>query len=487
MTDIRSLAAEKKKKPVVFFYEIGKRKTGGFSVNLSWRFDALDFPDVVLFKVYRANLGQPKLKKEYLITQKALERTTRNTLFSQNSTQLYNKSLYSQNSKLKFENSNSNQHDKVESPISEYQYFSIGTVRAKKIGLTYVFKDKNVKFGESYLYFVTAVTKDMSESSPSPVLVNVEILRHPRPPSYIHIEEADRGLLIISGNKTDRTIDKFKIFRREDSEKEFQLITTIDKDETAHYLDSDVEPKKNYIYRVYSEDIFGTLSLSSAEGVGVFRYVPFSTNIEYQPSIDIKSDQFNGVTFDIKNNRADKVESVRIERRDDWRFEKSFSSKVFLSNDSWPRNIFFDNSGSLKFLDNTVPRGAPVSYKISAFSKSGLPISYFFSPPMILGETVKLINNQFARLVSPKLESFDVDVTNDKQMDVFLKFSWKISGDWSHLFIVANERRIRVDNFHKDFVFIGGFEDSKVYSIGIEVYGMDGLKYAQRGDVLINI
>jgi hypothetical protein len=487
MTDIRSLAAEFKKKPVVFFYKLEKKRTGGYNVALTWRFDALDFPDVVLFKIYRTNLGRPKLRKDYLITQKALERTTSNKLFSQSSNQLYNKSLFSQNSKLKFENSNSTQHDKVERDISEYEYVSIATVPTKKSNVTYVYRDKNVKFGESYLYYVSAVTRNLAESVPSPVLVNVENLRHPDKPDYLHVEEADRGLLLIASNKTDRTIDKFKIFKREDSEKEFQLIATIDRDETIHYLDSNVMPKKNYIYRVYSEDVFGTLSLASAEASGVFRYVPFSTNIEYQPSIEIKSDQFNGVDFSIKNNRSDKVESVRIERRDDWRFEKAFSSKYFLSSDNWPRNIFFNSSGTAKFLDNTVPRGAAVSYRISAFSKSGLPISYFLTPPMILGEQIKLINNQFALLESPTLNSFDVDVTSDKQMEVFVKFSWKISGDWSHVFIVANERRIRVDNFHKDSVFIGGFLDSKTYSVGIEVYGMDGVKYAQRGDVLINI
>lgn len=457
----------------------------GFKVIISWNYDVKQYPGVVAFRIYKATMSKPKLKKDYLITQRALEKTTGVAAFPTRSNVLYNKSAFSQNSKLKFDVSNSKQHDKQESSLNEYNYSSLHMIRPDFNKTNYTFEDRNIKFGESYSYYITALTTDLKETVPVPVLVNVENLSHPQPPSMFEANESERGILLIIGNNQDRNITKFKVFKREDSEKNFELLTEIDNSsENVYFLDTEIFPKKHYVYRVYSEDLFGSISLYGTEKIATFRYIPITTNIEYQPSVQIDGDSKNGIRIRIRNERPDKVSSVRIERRDDWRFERKFEVKNY-NEIPWPNNHFFvDNI--VDFIDRNISPGHVYSYRITSFNKAGFPVSYFTTPPMEPGEIKGVINKQTPESTPPKILSFDVDIINSRQVPIFIKCSWRILGDWSYLLLDDGSRKIKIDNFHQS-AFIDGFLQNKRYSMFVEVFGLDGKKSDEYRNIILSI
>lgn len=485
MTDIRSRAAKNVVKNVndlAFKVESDTRFTG-FKIRLFWTYNIREYPNVIGFKIYRATLPKPKLKKKYTITQKILEKTTGIHSFPTKSNILYDKSRFSQNSLVRFESSNSNKHDKAEGEIYSYNYVSLHLLRANVYQVNYFFEDRNIKFGETYSYYVTAVTSDFRETTPVPVLVSVEDLSTPPAPSYFEVSEIDKGLLLIIGSK-NKDVTKFKIYRREDSEKEFELLTEIDNNQqNVYYTDVDIFPKKNYVYRVYSENIFGNISLEGAEKVGVFRYTPITTNIEYQPSIQIDGGR-EGVRIRVKNERPDKVHSVRIERRDDWRFERGFNLKSY-NGFPWTNNHFFSGN-VVDFTDKAVVEGRAYSYRITSFDLKGFPIAYYISPPLVPGDSYSsVLNNQSPIFEKPSILSFDLDVVNSRQLPVFVKCSWQISGDWSYL-IIKTDQDIKIDNIHKS-VFLDIFKPGNKYNIAVEVYDLNNQKTDEYRNIILSV
>lgn len=463
----------------------------GHNVKLSFSYDLNANPSVVGFKIYKAVLPQPKLKKNYVIDQRALQRISSIKSFSTQNT-LYNKSLFSQNSQLKFKDSNSNKHDKNTGNISSYSFMDAAFVRSEfhkfspeKNVKKYFWTDRNVKFGETYAYYVTALTSDFYETPPAPIQVSVENLKHPNPPNIFQVQETDRGLLLIFGNNQDRNISKFKIYKREDSESGFQFFADVDNDnEMIHFSDLDIIPKRHYIYQIFSEDIFGGISLSSIERSGTFRYTSPTRNLEHQPSVYI--DSLNEqVRIRVKNNRPDKVSSVRIERRDDWRFERDFNSKDF-NGVHWENNIFFDKDDLVDFLDKTTHQSRTYSYRITSFTKMGHVVSYYLTPPLKPGEIHKLDNIQAPISVKPKIITFNTEVVNEQQNPVFVKASWNIFGDWSYLIVNTGQDKIRIDNLHK-VVFLSDFRRGNKYVLNVELYDMTGKKADEYKNIVINL
>lgn len=463
----------------------------GHNVKLSFSYDLNANPTVVGFKIYKAVLAQPKLKKTYIIDQRALERISSIKSFSTHNS-LYNKSLFSQHSQLKFKDSNSSKHDKNVGNISSYAFTETAFLRSEfykyspeKNSKTYFWTDRNVKFGESYSYYVTAVTSNFYETPPAPIQVSVENLKHPNPPSIFHLAETDRGLLLIFGNNQDRNISKFKIYKREDSESGFQFFADVDNDnEMIHFSDLDIAPKRHYVYQIFSEDIFGGISLNSIERSGTFRYTTPLRNLEYQPSVYIDSlnDQ---VRIRVKNNKPDKVSSIRIERRDDWRFERDFNSKDF-NGIHWENNIFFDKDNLIDFFDKTTHKSRTYSYRITSFTKAGHVVSYYVTSPLKPGEIQKLDNIQTPVSVKPKLITFNTEIVNEQQNPVFVKASWNIFGDWSYLIVDTGQNKVRIDNIHHT-VFLSDFKRENKYILNVELYDMAGKKADEYKNIVINL
>ena len=455
----------------------------GFKVHLFWKYEYI--PNLIGFKIYKAQMSQPRLKKNYLITQRTLEQTSAIKNFSKLNNILFNKTFFSQNSKVKFENSNSSKHDKVETALSDYKFVDLGFVRSGTTIKNYEFYDRNIKFGESYIYYVSAILNNLKETKPVPVYVNIESLKHPYPVEYFEIFETDQGLLLQLVNKKERNLAGYQIFKRRQGESEFKQIAFLDSSSDATtFLDIDIIPKKNYFYKVYAQDIYGNISLSGPEKKTIFNYVPYFTSIEKGPIIEIDSVNNEWIQFKLTKIHEE-LNSVRIERRDDWRFEKGFQIK---KNDEvdWENQMFF-SGGVINFIDKNSKKEREYSYKITGFNLVGFPISYFITPPFVVGEKIvqnKSIQDSFG---TAKIIDFLPEVLNQKQSPVFVKFNWKINGPWNYLVIKSQEGlSIKVDSIHKE-AYISNFKIGNQYNLSVELYDFSNKKIDEIRGLIINL
>lgn len=475
--DIRSKQDFLNLPPVnTLFYEVKSIASSFFSVNLTWIYPSDKQTDIIGFKVYKANTQRSLLNKVFNINQKTLEKTSANRNLFSNTNLLYNKSLFSQNSSVKIQNSNSDKYNKKEGELSEYFFQSITfvNVNSNKSSNIYRFTDKNIKFGESYIYYVTAVTKTIKETSPSLVFVPVEFISHPSKPDYLKISETSQGLLLNFGTK-DKNILDFIVFRK-DGDKKFELLTKISPNtNNVYFTDTEIFPKKLYTYRVYSRDIWGNVSLESVENSKMFNYIPFGTSLELRPDVSIISTD-NSFKFKI-TNKSNHVTSVRIERMDVWRFEKQFEVK---SKDgfSWPTNMLFVD-GVIDHEDDTIQRDKVYSYKITCFNKQGLPVCYIFSSYLKMGDSFFNELNNKNSYILPKIESFTADIVNRNQTPVHIKLTWNISGEWSYLIVDNGKSRIKIDSIHK-LAFLNNFEIGKKYSLKVELYDLNEKKVEEK-------
>lgn len=473
MTDIRSKASKVKLPPVDFYYTVFKDLYGSFDIEVKWEYDTDFFKnDIKEFRVYKAVLNYPKLSKKYSIDQDGLE-----VLTGGSGKNLYNKSLISQNSQVFVKNSNSDQHRKNES-TQKYSFFNISRIKSNKKQKKYRFLDKNVKFGESYSYYVTAVSKTNQESSPKQVIASVEWPINPDPPVFFDVSEVFSGILLKIGNKENIFVSKFLIYRREDSEKDFVKIGEVqNRSDCVSFIDRTCLPKKNYIYKAYCVDIFGNISLSSLKKEIVFRTFPLTTNIEYRPSFQIRGVNNSYFEFEIFNNRPDKINSIKIERRDDWKFERKFEIKKY--NDLyWPTSMLFNSEQKIIFEDRDVSIDRAYSYRITAYNQKGQVVSYTITPPIKIDDRISSLNDQAPKFDFPKFDMFNMEIISSGQDPVLVKFDWKISGDWGFLNIKTSDFTVEVDNIHESVV-LNKFQAKKKYDISIELFDINSRKVGE--------
>lgn len=486
MADIRKKNKKQELLPVTSLkYQVKHTESMPNIVNeLSWTYNSDQFDNLLGFKVYKAILPKSIIKKNVIVTQKALEKVSFNRNFTSRSNVLYDKSLFSQNSKVKIENSNSNKSDKVESSLSNYSYKSISIIPKNKNNQKYSFLDKNVKFGESYIYYVSAVTDLLKETAPTPIIANIEFVNHPPAPTFFRTSEIDAGILLQFGNSNREFISEYVILKREDSEKDFQVLAVVDADSNFQYFtDTKIFPKRNYIYKVFSRNIWGSYSLESPEQTISFMYTSVSKNTEFRPSVIVDQNDDN-VKILIKNERPDKVSSVRIERRDDWKFDKFFEIKSF-DGFPTPSNIFFSKDQIIEHVDKTTRKDRAYSYRITAFNKSGLPVSHFVTSPIMVGDKSSNLNIQAPKFSSPRFSSLNVEVSNKNQSPVYVKCSWKIAGSWSYLIIDNGVKKQRVDNVHST-IFLGGFEPGQKYELNVQLFDIQNVKVQEYKNIIVN-
>lgn len=457
-----------------------------FSVDLSWTYVSDISTDIIGFKVYKANMGKSLLTKPVTVTQRTLERTSPNKSAISTTNLLYNKSLFSQNSMVKILNSNSDKYKKEEASLSEYSFQSIAFIVANKDKSqnNYNFSDRNIKFGESYLYYVTAVTKTFKETLPNSTLVPVEFVLHPGPPSYLKTSETSQGILLIFGTY-EKNISDFVVLRRAKDEENFKIIAKIEANTNHQYFtDIDVFPKKTYSYRIFCRDIWGNVSLTSAEKDQSFIYVPLNTSLENQPTVSVTSelDRFNIV---VKKRKDQPIEFVKIERKDEWRKELDFEVKSF-DGFPYPASLYFNENSTTELADKSVTKDRSYSYRITAFNKNGFVVSYVFVNNISLGESFFTVDNFKKRdKLKPKLRSFAADVLNKNQKSPLVKCEWSIEGDWSHIVINNGVEKHKIDNIHK--IAYLKFAPNKKHTISVEVYDLDLLKVEEIQAATINL
>jgi hypothetical protein len=208
------------------------------------------------------------------------------------------------------------------------------------------------------------------------------------------------------------------------------------------------------------------------------------SSLENEPTVFISSSSNDFFEFYIKNNNIKKVSSIKIERRDDWRFEKSFSIKTD-ENQSNKCFHFFDSDGIVRFTDKLVTKDRAFSYKITCYNLSGFPVAYVLTSPLKIGDSYSNTKNLSLNKNNPKIKNFDIEVINKNQNPKKVKFSWKIDGDWSYLVIKDGSRNIRVDNFHS-FALIN-FEKSLKYDLSVELYDNEKKIVDTRRGMIINL
>lgn len=472
MTDIRSKQNFLNIPPVEnLFFQI-KSSGFSFSVDLSWFYKSDSATNVIGFKVYKANMSKPLLTKSVAINQRTLEKTSINKSAIATANVLYNKSLFSQNSKVKVLNSNSDKYKKEEGVLSKYSFQSIAFVVANKSTTqnSYKFSDRNIKFGESYVYYVTAITKAFKETDPNLIFVPVEFIAHPQAPSYLKTSETSQGILLVFGTY-EKNISDFVIFRKSKEDETFRLLDKLEAN-TSHqyYTDIDVFPKKTYTYRIFCRDIWGNVSLSSIEKKQSFTYIPLNTSLENQPEIKIESTS-EGFSISVIKNKSQNIEFVKIERCDEWKFDTSFEVKSF-DGFPCPASFYFGSGQKIEYVDKSISKNRSYSYKITSFNKNCFAVSYAFVKNVSHGESYSGSPKEKTTTIKPRISSFVVDVLNKNQFPVFVKCNWNIVGNWSHIVINNGISKARVDNLHK-VAYLSNFESNRNYDISVELYDLE--------------
>ncbi len=461
----------------------------GQKVKINWNYQNAN---IVGFRVWRAVSKKVLLKRNYLIPQIALERLTGLKTFYMPNTALFNKQFFSQNSKVKFFQSNSDRFIKPdeEPEIDFHRFVDIGFIR-KNRKQSYEFVDKRVKFGETYLYIISALTTSFFDSEKSlPVTVRVEDLEHPDAPEDIKLFLSSNGVAITIGTSVKANdVMGFDIFRREEGKEKFEKIAEIVADELEfiNFIDFDVIPGRTYIYKVYSRDFYGNLNFWSKEhrisydaGFIRKRDVP-------PPDITIEID--SGEVILRGNRNHSETIGYRFERRDAWKFEEGFEIKDFITI-PWPNVNLFDESGSAELIDRTVVSGNIYQYRASSIKRNGVPATFLITPHIRIqdGFIFPELSDEDTEETMTDLLDFNARLEDAKQSPIFTKFSWDIEGEWSYIVLeiikgttfegaeVANPETIiqRIDNIHeKNQIYFTKLELGNSYEIRVKVFDVN--------------
>ncbi len=442
----------------------------GFKVALAW--DFLDEANLVGFKVFRAKVSTSLLQKTYNVSQAALEKLTAIKSFPPIGNILYNKFLFSENSKVKIHAATPSRFEKKEESVSSLEYSEIGFVRNNKRGV-YEFNDKNIKFGQTYSYVIVALNNSLFQSPRSkPVFVNIEDIEHPDAPRAITISETPEGILIVINTTSDNDISAFDIFKRLDGEENFNHLIRVKSDfEFVSFVDTQLVPGRTYEYKIYSVDFFDNISYSAPRHKITFGSFVSRRQGLPNPSIDISVQSGEVILTGYKNNPN--VAGYRIERRDRWRREKSYSIKK-ANEISWPNVILFEGD-KLVLVDKTAILGKNFQYRITSISKTGHAATYL-APPVFTVENgfhySNVVEKKKPNEKTANFNHFTAEVLDDKQDPVFVKFSWDISGEWGYAIIEGDNFKMIVDDIHK-VAFTNLLRSGANYVLTMKLYDLD--------------
>lgn len=459
----------------------------GYNAKLRWVYDN---KSIIGFKVWKSISPKVLLRKNYLISQNALERTTGLKSRDAQGTTLYNKAYFSQNSKVTFFNSETSRYDKqdeVDEVQESAKFVEVGFVEKNNSG-EYEFIDKRVKFGETYYYCLTAVSLDFFETDPSDTVeVSIEDTRHPDPPTSVSGVSSGQSITIfIKNNKSLEDIQKYEIYRREDDESTYALLghITADNDDVS-FVDSTVLPGIRYYYKVYSVDFYENKSFFS-EPLEVVHYgnYPLKADSKF-PDFDVLVSDGTIIINGIKNHPN--TIGHKIERQDSWRFEQGFNLKSY-NGISWQNLYKFDNSGSYEFIDRSVSQGRSYRYRVTCIDKNGHQSKNFITPHIeaVNGTSLSFRDDKQLNIEEVNIVNFSAEVEDKKEVPLFVKIQWEISGNWSYLLIeiekistsgeeIEESERIKIvkiDNIHNS-IFYEGLQEGSTYYLRMRVFDID--------------
>ena len=463
MTDTRSNSQKRTFLPAVLIknYEIIQDLNLGFNIKLNWNYTN---NTVVLFKVYKKVLSKAALDKKFIVNQNVLEKTSAGSSAKALNTVLYNKNFFSQNSDVEVLNS-STKHNKIETNLSDGSFKQISVIRYNKQNSEYSFLDKNIKFGETCLYYITAISNSLKETAPDILKINIQSLGAPPAPKVFDILEKDGGLVLSFGNKKSDNIQSYLIYKKRNIDRKFEFMAEVENyGDLTYFLDTEITAKMVYNYKIYSKDLFGNTSTDAIEKNSVFDYnIPTSIFLKPQLFVERVNDF---IKIKIVNQNPEEIVSARIERKDLWRFEQKYSLKTF-DEIPWLNSIKFKNN-IIEFVDKTTQKNRAYSYRITCFGKNAMPKTYSFTPAIEVGSSYKEEEDFIADYIPPKILLIDTNIINTNQRPAYCKFSFKIKGDWSFVNCRINNSKtpIKIDSLHNSvFLSLKNGENSVVFEL----------------------
>lgn len=451
-------------------FSVTRDERGGYRVSLKWN---QNDDSIVGFRIYRSKLSKSLLSKDYVISQLALERLTSSKNANFKSNILYNKSYFAQTNKVSFFKSDSERYNKKEEPISRYDYSQIAFVR-RGTGSSGHFIDKGVRFGESYAYLITAVSRNMIESKKgSPLFVSIEDLSAPEDVSNFIVSEKASGILLQFSAPPSRDIMKYHIYREKNGDGKFEKIFEIPSTQSSGaFLDSDVIPGNEYAYKVYAEDFFGNISKHSRKQSAQFLSTVLNKGAIPEPYIRITFDNGTLRIQGVRNHQE--IVGYRVERKDISNYEQNFAVRTYEK--SVPQNtIFFSEDGTIDYVDLSAKEDHVYQYRISSISKVGVVESNYVTPPFVPNAECPIESEGLSsyNLKPSKILKFEAEVANKLQLPIFTKLSWEIEGDWSFVKIFIGNEEIVVDNIHSH-IYHEGLSPGAYHEIRILAFGSDG-------------
>lgn len=471
MPDFRTVRAKKIKEPDFKSFKVKRDKRGGYSVDINWEYEN---DQVVGFKLYKVQVPKSQLRKSFLVSQLALEKLTTAKSSKFQSQILYDKNYFVENSKVKFDQEKPSRFRIEEKIPKKLNYSFLSFIRKNPNG-KYIFTDKNVKFGNTYSYVLTAVRRDTQETSKNNrIYINIEDLEPPSSISDFKLQEISSGMLISGAISDSKDVAKYQVWRRKIRTKKFiKIFEGQNTQKSIALIDEGLIPGNEYEYKVYLIDFYNNISWSSPIKRIEFKSTLLSKGAIIDPAINISYDNPNILIAGERN--SPKIVGYRIERQDLWKYEKKFEIKKF-NEKPWPNVIFFDKNNQISLRDETAKKDRIYRYRVSSISLTGKTESIFVSPPVKPEEGLDINSLTFEKLnLDPiKINNFEANVSFIKQNPVFVELLWNIEGDWDFLnLVIDNKEKIQIDNIHKS-IFYNKFKKGKQYKLQLQVFNLEG-------------
>ena len=456
-------------RPAFSSFGVEKEFRQRFKARLNWSYED---QDIAGFRIYRAEYPRTLLEKSYTIGQRALEVLTTPPSNRWKNNLLYDKSCFAINSRVRFEVQEETRHKVSETQNFDrlnYRYW--GFVRAGKKEYSYV--DTSIKFGGTYAYVITAVTKTMSETSFGlPTIVKVEDLTPPVEVANFELQTLFDSVLVNAKFSNILELKDWEIYRRRVGDLNFELVGKQKVEaKKAHFIDRTVTPGNEYEYRVYALDLFDNRSWASPVRKIEFLSTYLKKGAVIDPVCDFTYEE-PAILFRGKKNN-DRIIGYRLEKLNSSRNEIEFKVGSDARGVSWPNVLLFDENDEVSLLDEKVEPDNIYRYRVSSIALNGKVESYFFTPPITVAELP--VSNGFTekKLTPPRLLDFDVRVLDSRQNPVYVKLSWKIDGDWDYAILSVGNFNIKIDSVH-DHIYFDRLSRGKSYDISLKLYSLDG-------------
>ena len=229
------------------------------------------------------------------------------------------------------------------------------------IDLTY--EDRVVGFYETWSYYIESVPSQLEDAPISDVVtVTIEDISSIKPPLVTCKQVKETEIqLSISVDSNDK-VEKVMIYKRPISEIYFTLLAETEiLSDTVQYSDTDIEYSKSYIYRVFCQNIHGTISepkeIKTFSSVQKVTPETRSNSLKYPIVSAVQDQNSDFVKITISPNDSN-ISYYEIKRKDLTIFEKKFAVPSKLETHfggiGWPTNIFFVNKSRQSIMPSSV-------------------------------------------------------------------------------------------------------------------------------------